>query len=366
MVAIKKYRPSPEECVRMEGHCWEYHSADGIKADGIRICKHCGWKQKKVPESWVNAYNGKVEEEIRNEHEVLPPEDHALLLEACTPELKKWLEKNKDIKLFPEEFDEERLNAMEVKTYGLEALNIIKKAEAEREAREAPFDATKITLGNWEPMLKCRKKPIVVHATQLNFPEGFIVATKEGVMTGKPGDYLMIGVEGEKYPCSKEIFEKTYDVIADDEDVVDASQIKMRNGPPTPSKIKALLEDDKFERGPDEIVDEKLDEADDHVLLLERDNVLLWERVGNAVRTTPTVMLPNEERRYAYLGLMIGKSGKRMIFLRAQDPDVGMTTTVVIPFVILSKFSRDASMLMVDGRKERCKRCHGRGWRMSK
>jgi hypothetical protein len=43
--------------------------------------------------------------------------------------------------------------------------------------------------------------------------EPFEVETLEGVMKGRPGDWLMIGIHGEMYPCSKEIFEKTYDLI---------------------------------------------------------------------------------------------------------------------------------------------------------
>lgn len=76
-----------------------------------------------------------------------------------------------------------------------------------------PFNADRITRDNWDPMLRVRKKPVVVHATQLNFPEGFEVTTKEGKLRGKPGDYLMIGVRGEKYPIDREIFEETYDII---------------------------------------------------------------------------------------------------------------------------------------------------------
>ena len=79
-----------------------------------------------------------------------------------------------------------------------------------------PFNADDITLDNWEPMLKVRKKPVIVHATQLNFPEGFEVTTKEGKLKGKPGDYLMIGIDGEKYPCDKSIFERSYDIITDE------------------------------------------------------------------------------------------------------------------------------------------------------
>ena len=76
-----------------------------------------------------------------------------------------------------------------------------------------PFNADDITLDNWEKILRVRKKPIVVHAIQINFPEGFEVTTKEGKLQGKQGDYLMIGVEGEKYPIDKAIFAKTYDVL---------------------------------------------------------------------------------------------------------------------------------------------------------
>jgi hypothetical protein len=38
----------------------------------------------------------------------------------------------------------------------------------------------------------------------------FKVKTKEGVMEGKAGDFLCIGVEGEMWPLDKSIFEKSY------------------------------------------------------------------------------------------------------------------------------------------------------------
>lgn len=55
------------------------------------------------------------------------------------------------------------------------------------------------------------KKPIPVRCIQI--PEPFEVETLEGTFTGKAGDYLIIGVEGEMYPCEQEIFEKTYEVV---------------------------------------------------------------------------------------------------------------------------------------------------------
>jgi hypothetical protein len=76
-----------------------------------------------------------------------------------------------------------------------------------------PFNANKITLENFEGIVKCRKKPVIIHALQLNFPEGFIVKTKKGVRRGKKGDYLMFGVDGEKYICKEKTFKKTYDIV---------------------------------------------------------------------------------------------------------------------------------------------------------
>lgn len=58
---------------------------------------------------------------------------------------------------------------------------------------------------------KAIKKPIPVRCVQIN--EAFNVETMEGTMEGKPGDYLMIGIKGEMYPCDKKIFEETYEII---------------------------------------------------------------------------------------------------------------------------------------------------------
>ena len=55
----------------------------------------------------------------------------------------------------------------------------------------------------------CVKKPMVVKAVQM--PDDFKVTTIEGVMYGKTGDYLAIGIDDERYPIKKDIFEKTYD-----------------------------------------------------------------------------------------------------------------------------------------------------------
>lgn len=65
-----------------------------------------------------------------------------------------------------------------------------------------------IDMGAFVPV---RKRPITVSAQQMS--GAFTVETMEGTLTGKAGDWLMRGVQGELYPCDKTIFEKTYEVL---------------------------------------------------------------------------------------------------------------------------------------------------------
>ncbi|MDN3723478.1 PGDYG domain-containing protein [Aequorivita sp. SDUM287046] len=57
------------------------------------------------------------------------------------------------------------------------------------------------------------KKPIPIKCIQIDEP--FEVESMEGTMKGKAGDWLMIGVNGEKYVCDAAIFQKTYRIIDD-------------------------------------------------------------------------------------------------------------------------------------------------------
>ena len=62
-------------------------------------------------------------------------------------------------------------------------------------------------------MRPCVKRPIIVHAKKFEFE--FRVNTLEGnYKQGKPGDYLMKGIDGELYICDGPIFERTYDFVA--------------------------------------------------------------------------------------------------------------------------------------------------------
>lgn len=40
-----------------------------------------------------------------------------------------------------------------------------------------------------------------------------LIDTPEGTMEGKPGCYIIKGVQGEFYPCDEEIFNQTYEEV---------------------------------------------------------------------------------------------------------------------------------------------------------
>lgn len=81
-------------------------------------------------------------------------------------------------------------------------------------------------------MAKFRKKSVIIEAEQW-FPgvkiDGVIgnpsnnpmlygqyfVETLEGMMRVRPGDWVITGVQGEKYPCKPDIFEATYEPVED-------------------------------------------------------------------------------------------------------------------------------------------------------
>ncbi|MGL6063660.1 MAG: hypothetical protein ACRC0V_05195 [Fusobacteriaceae bacterium] len=54
-------------------------------------------------------------------------------------------------------------------------------------------------------------KKVIKQYVQMTEP--FSCDTMEGVVVGKAGDYLMVGIKGEIYPCDQDIFNKTYEKI---------------------------------------------------------------------------------------------------------------------------------------------------------
>ena len=78
--------------------------------------------------------------------------------------------------------------------------------------------------------MKYRKKPVIIEAEQYLLPGKRIdgvcyeicnqlgkahIHTLEGVMVIHIGDWVITGVEGEKYPCKPGIFEKTYEKVGE-------------------------------------------------------------------------------------------------------------------------------------------------------
>lgn len=76
-----------------------------------------------------------------------------------------------------------------------------------------------------------RKKPVIIQAWKIPMrgeepseellslvqsqnwegdDEGIVIPTLEGNMLGNPGDYIIMGIKGEYYPCKPDIFEMTY------------------------------------------------------------------------------------------------------------------------------------------------------------
>jgi hypothetical protein len=86
-------------------------------------------------------------------------------------------------------------------------------------------------------IVKYRKKPVVIDAEQwwpgkaiegivrreaqpvpsraggiaFTMPPQDVIETLEGDMTVSPGDWIITGVKGERYPCKPDIFEATYE-----------------------------------------------------------------------------------------------------------------------------------------------------------
>jgi hypothetical protein len=90
--------------------------------------------------------------------------------------------------------------------------------------------------------VKYRKKPIVIEAERYEkgMEDGFlllcdnivvgsndprakafesvpVIQTLEGPHQISPGDYIITGIKGERYPCKPDIFELTYEPVGEDD-----------------------------------------------------------------------------------------------------------------------------------------------------
>ena len=60
-------------------------------------------------------------------------------------------------------------------------------------------------------MPRFRKRPVEIEAYQVH--EDVYIETLEGRMHASPGDWIVVGVQGERYPVKPDIFEKTYEAV---------------------------------------------------------------------------------------------------------------------------------------------------------
>ncbi len=67
---------------------------------------------------------------------------------------------------------------------------------------------TQVAYGPKGKNMKYQKKPVVIDAYRTDVQER--IETLEGVTFARPGDWIITGVKGERYPCRHEIFEMTY------------------------------------------------------------------------------------------------------------------------------------------------------------
>jgi hypothetical protein len=63
--------------------------------------------------------------------------------------------------------------------------------------------------------MKYRKKPVVIDAI-LNTGPPVTIKTLEGTMIAETGDWIIMGVKGERYPCKPDIFDMTYEAVEED------------------------------------------------------------------------------------------------------------------------------------------------------
>lgn len=63
-------------------------------------------------------------------------------------------------------------------------------------------------------MPKFRKKPVVIEAVRTE--KMVSIETLEGVMTANPGDWIITGIKGERYPCKPDVFAATYEPVEEE------------------------------------------------------------------------------------------------------------------------------------------------------
>lgn len=80
-------------------------------------------------------------------------------------------------------------------------LRIVRDKEGNHTVDGKPF---------WPAGIRFYVKKVLTKAVRMSEP--FTIETLEGTMEGKAGDWLMVDVSDEMYPCDANIFAKAYDL----------------------------------------------------------------------------------------------------------------------------------------------------------
>ena len=89
------------------------------------------------------------------------------------------------------------------------------------------------TLGSFEPLGVIEGRvPCPASGVSIDPRDGrMMIATLEGFHHVNVGDWIIRGVQGEFYPCKSDIFEATYERVADDERTDSVSEVRGDEAP---------------------------------------------------------------------------------------------------------------------------------------
>lgn len=120
--------------------------------------------------------------------------------------------------------DEDKLNEQS----NIGQLDVHFTAEDVKNMTDLEFAINKVTIR------KCKK-----------IDTEFSCSTLEGITHGKAGDYLVVGVDGEVYPCHADIFHKTYTISANEDE---ATTENLDNATPDNIENAYLVIQESFEQ----------------------------------------------------------------------------------------------------------------------
>jgi len=80
---------------------------------------------------------------------------------------------------------------------------------AKRNSRVTRYALTRFAEVLKRETMKFRKKPVIIEAERTD--KRVVIETLEGTMVAEPGDWIITGIHGERYPCKPDIFSKTYE-----------------------------------------------------------------------------------------------------------------------------------------------------------